>query len=129
MSGRFILYDKDHSRYDVWDTPERQAKLKAEYEKQQKGETCYSGILKVYCAYCWGTFYTRNSKRKYCSYRCVNDAYMERRKERKQAERRKICRVCGKHFTGKSKATIYCSDACKQKAYRQRRYENKLTQI
>lgn len=129
--GDCILYGKN-----VYDDQEG---LKAEYETQQKegntqryylgGGSYFLPVLKVFCAYCGDPFYTKNSSRKYCSSRCVNDAYMARRKARKEAEREKVCRVCGKHFTGKSKATIYCSDACKQKAYRQRRYENQLGQI
>lgn len=118
--GDWILYGKNPYG--------DQEGLKKRYEKEQKDGTYYQSVLKVFCKYCGDPFYTDNRNRKYCSSRCVNDAYMARRKARKEAEREKVCRVCGKHFTGKSKATIYCSDACKQKAYRQRRYENQLVQ-
>jgi len=121
--GDYIMYDKEYSRYDD------QEELKARYEREQERPEYCRYVVKASCAYCGDTFYTMNIQQKYCSGRCVNDAYMARRKARKEAEREKVCPVCGKHFTGKSKATIYCSDACKQKAYRQRRYENQFVQI
>ncbi len=42
------------------------------------------GYYKLYCFYCGDEFYARNPKAKYCSARCVNDAYILRRKARKQ---------------------------------------------
>ncbi len=77
----------------------------------------YEGI----CAFCGDSFKSSNPKAKYCSQRCQNDAYMQRRRERKALEKEKICTICGKQFTAKKKDALYCSDACKQKAYRKRK--------
>ena len=56
----------------------------------------------------------------YCSQRCINDAYMARRRQRHEAELKKVCVVCGEKFTAKRKDALYCSNACKQAAYRKR---------
>ena len=77
----------------------------------------YEGI----CAFCGDAFKSSSSKAKYCSQRCQNDAYIQRRRERKALEKQKICVVCGKQFTANKKDAMYCSDACKQKAYRDRK--------
>ena len=76
----------------------------------------YEGI----CAFCGESFKSSSPKAKYCSRRCQNDAYMKRRKERKELEKQKICVMCKKQFTAKKKDAMYCSDAYKQKAYRKR---------
>lgn len=117
--GDYRGYDKEDSRYDGLEDQER---LKLQYEKEQAESYIwhYMPVRKVSCAFCGDVFYTYNVRRKYCSGRCVNDAYMERRDKRKQAEREKVCPVCGEIFTAKTKATMYCSQACKQKRYRQR---------
>ena len=78
-----------------------------------------SGCHKIICAFCGKVFYARSSNAKYCSYHCTNDAYIARRKQRKELERKKFCPVCGKPFQAKRKDSIYCSNKCKQKAYRQ----------
>lgn len=62
---------------------------------------------------------------KYCSQRCVNDAYMERRRQRHEAQLQKVCAVCGKPFTAKRVDAEYCSPACKQSAYRRRVTDNR----
>lgn len=103
--GDFVLYTKEQSRY---------------------GRTTDGGDPKEYqdgvthCAYC-GEEIPNAFRRKYCSARCANDAYMERRRERQMAERSKVCPVCGCRFEAKRKDSVYCSDSCRQKAYRQRK--------
>lgn len=77
----------------------------------------YEGI----CTFCGDTFKSSSPKAKYCSRRCQNDAYIQRRRERKALEKQKICVVCDKQFTANKKDALYCSDACKQKAYRDRK--------
>lgn len=57
---------------------------------------------------------------KYCSQRCRNDAYLQRRQQRHEMQLTKFCLVCGKQFHAKRLDAKYCSDACKQSAYRQR---------
>lgn len=68
-------------------------------------------------------------RKKYCSQRCVNDAYMERRRQRHAASLRKTCAVCGKPFTAKRTDAMYCSPACKQAAYRGRVTDNRSAKI
>lgn len=62
-----------------------------------------SSCYKIICAFCGKVFYARTPKAKYCSYRCTNDAYITKRKQRKKLEREKICPVCGKPFQAKKK--------------------------
>ncbi len=76
------------------------------------------------CAHC-GDIFKGIASARYCSYRCVNDAYIVRRRERVRLRRANanICAVCGDSVTqapGSVKIKRYCSNACKQKAYRQR---------
>ncbi len=77
------------------------------------------------CVFCGDTFKgVRDAK--YCSYRCVNDAYIARRRERRRQRRANAnkCIVCGAHVeqaSGCVKLRRYCSNACKQRAYRQRK--------
>lgn len=78
------------------------------------------------CVVC-GRFVT--GRKKYCSQRCVNDAYMERRRQRHAASLLKRCAVCGKPFTAKRADAMYCSPACKQTAYRGRVTDNRLAEI
>ena len=93
---------------------EVQEELKQEYEDGNRCEDIY----KITCWKCGEEFYCKNRIARYCSYRCVNDAQIARRKERKRLERQKVCRVCNKAFQAKRKDSLYCSPACKQKYYR-----------
>ena len=54
----------------------------------------YEGI----CAFCGESFKSSSPKAKYCSQRCQNDAYMKRRKERKELEKQKVCAMCKKQL-------------------------------
>ncbi len=80
------------------------------------GLTC-NGV----CEYCGDSFKSRSPLAKYCSDRCRNDAYLKRRKIRKELQKQKICGICKKPYIAKKKDSIFCSDACKQKAYRNRK--------
>lgn len=70
------------------------------------------------CAYCGDSFKSQYPLARYCSQRCQNDAYMERRKQRHEEQLHKVCACCGKNFIAKKVDAMYCSNACKQKAYR-----------
>jgi endogenous inhibitor of DNA gyrase (YacG/DUF329 family) len=77
------------------------------------------------CAHC-GDMFNGVRDAKYCSDRCVNDAYIVRRRERARLRRANAntCVVCGspvEQVGGLVKIRLYCSNACKQKAYRQRK--------
>jgi len=71
------------------------------------------------CPVC-GCFMKWWDRRTYCSQRCINDAYMERRRCRHEAQLEKTCVICGQRYTAKRKDAQYCSQACKQAAYRKR---------
>lgn len=72
--GSFVMYTKEQTRYrDVGDW------------------YCHDGV--VHCAYC-GDEIPNAFRRKYCSQRCRNDAYMARRRERQKEQRAKVCPVC-----------------------------------
>ena len=105
-------------RSETWE--QRQQRLKKEYEEYLSGKWHYQYAFKITCSYCGSDFYASNRMQKYCCYRCTNDAYIKRRKERKALEKQKVCVMCGKDFEAKKKDAVYCSNACKQKAYRQK---------
>ena len=72
------------------------------------------------CGWCGRGVVANYPHIKYCSERCRNDAYIERRRARRAAAREKTCEVCGESFTAKRKDAKTCSAACKQRAYRKR---------
>jgi hypothetical protein len=96
-----------------------QEELKQRYFKNE-GKSYYQDVYKLECVFCGNEFYCCNFIARYCSYRCTNDAYIARRKERKSKERQKICPVCNEQYQAKRKDSIYCSPACRQKQYRER---------
>ena len=97
---RRILYTKENSRPDPM------------YERDK---------FTSRCVYCGDEMVAQNPLQLYCSQRCANDAYIERRSERRARARRKRCAVCGIYFAGARNDRKYCSNACKQKAYRARK--------
>lgn len=103
--GSFVLYTKEQS-------------LLGDYTPSGRAVKYYQDGV-THCAYC-GDEIPNAFRRKYCSYRCANDAYIARRREKQEAAREKVCAVCGERFNAKRKDAVYCSSACKQKAYRQR---------
>lgn len=88
--------------------------------KVRKGTSfrAYGGKIIKKCVICGDEFICCHPRTKYCSYRCINDAYIITRRERKNQERDKVCIVCNKEFHAKRKDAMYCCAACKQKAYR-----------
>lgn len=105
--GDWVLYD---------DRPTDEQQQKALESARRWGDSVST------CPVC-GRIVT--GRKKYCSQRCVNDAYMERRRQRHAASLRKTCAVCGKPFTAKRADAMYCSPACKQTAYRGRVTDNR----
>jgi len=104
--GGFVLYD---------DRP-------TEEEQQREVERARRwGDRVSTCVFC-GRYVT--GRKSYCSQRCINDAYMERRRQRHDATLQKVCAVCGNTFTAKRTDARYCSHACKQSAYRKRVTDN-----
>ncbi|MBG9940590.1 hypothetical protein ABD77_00790 [Brevibacillus formosus] len=78
------------------------------------GSRCY----RRNCHHCSVEFFAQRPEARYCSYRCTNDAYIKRRKLRREENREKKCVACGVDFTAKRNDAKYCCGACKQKAYR-----------
>lgn len=103
-------------KYETYE--QEQQRLKKEYEDFLSGKWHYQYAFKLACAYCGKEFYSKNRRQKYCCYRCVNDNYIQKRRERKQLEKNRVCIICNKPFIAKKKDALYCSNACKQKAYR-----------
>lgn len=92
-----------------------QEKLKRKYESEWND---VYGVHKCTCFVCGTVFYTKLERGKYCSYRCRNDGYIMRRKQRHEQALIKKCSVCGIEFKAKRTDAKYCSCACKQSAYR-----------
>lgn len=109
--GGLILYD---------DRPTEEEQRKAIERAKRWGEAVST------CAVC-GRVVT--GRKKYCSQRCTNDAYMERRRQRHKEKLSKRCAVCGSPFTASRADAMYCSQACKQSAYRRRVTDNRLAKF
>lgn len=107
IRGSFVLYD---------DRPTDEQQQEAVNRAKRWGDRIST------CVVCGRIVTGRN---KYCSQRCVNDAYMERRRQRHEAQLQKVCAVCGKPFTARRADAMYCSPACKQTAYRRRVTDNR----
>lgn len=92
-------------------------------ELRKKWEAREGGVAQGVCAYCGREFFQHRyyAADKYCSYRCRNDAYMERRRFRHELSLQKICTMCGEPYTATRSDSKYCSQACKQAAYRDRK--------
>lgn len=91
--------------------------LREQYERgwhSCPGSRCY----KISCRHCGKEFFAQRPDARYCSYRCTNDAYIQRRRARRAASRQKKCATCGTGFVAQRKDAKYCNNACKQKAYR-----------
>ena len=111
--GDFIMYDNRP-------TDEEQQQL-IDYANR-------NGITLKKCPVC--NRYIPEYGNVYCSDRCKNDAYIERRHQRHEEQLQKICVVCGKEFTAKRTDTKYCSNACKQSAYRRMKVtDNRFCEI
>ena len=95
--------------YDDRPTEEQQQHLLENAKK-------YESALK-HCLFC-SRWMLAADRRLYCSQRCINDAYMERRRKRHEAQLEKVCSVCGAKFKARRKDAVYCSNACKQASYR-----------
>lgn len=73
------------------------------------------------CWRCGGRFDALHPLARYCSYRCTNDAYIDRRRERRKQARVKTCGECATPFTAPRSDAKFCSPKCRQAAYRERR--------
>jgi len=60
-------------------------------------------------------------RRRYCSIRCRNDAYIERRRRRRKKALKKVCQHCGREFRPKRSDARYCSTRCRVAAHRRRK--------
>lgn len=72
------------------------------------GHTPY-GVFKLRCQHCGDIFYTATYSRvKYCSYRCRNDAWIQRRKRYREIARIRTCQYCKKQFKARRKDAKFC---------------------
>ena len=82
------------------------------------------------CDFCGETFYSKSSRRKYCSYRCTLDAYTVRRRQYRKAKRNKVCLFCKAPFVAKSRKAQFCSLKHRVAYFRQsRRNDSPLRSI
>ena len=88
-----------------------------DYKRYGEG---YGGYM-LSCWYCKAKFLSYSKVRRYCSYRCNNDAYIEKRKLRQRKLRQKTCAYCGKAFEAKRRDAEYCSVNHRVLAYMKRR--------
>jgi predicted nucleic acid-binding Zn ribbon protein len=100
-------------------------------EVRMKSWQPYGVPVRLTCVRCGGEFTARHPLALYCSYRCRNDAYIERRRERRAAsfDGKKTCGVCGEEFTAARSDAKTCSAACRQKAYRRRRNPMRVVHV
>lgn len=62
----------------------------------------------VTCVFCGSQFKATMYRRKYCSYRCKNDAWIIRRREYAKQKRNKVCQFCKTPFKAKSAKAKFC---------------------
>jgi len=77
------------------------------------------------CTFCGREYlahYRGAKHRRYCSIRCRNDAYIERRRRRREKARNRVCRYCGREFKARRCDARYCSTGCRVAAYRRRKH-------
>ncbi len=70
------------------------------------------------CIRCKKLFRAGSPLAKYCTYRCCNDASIERQKYHRSLNMKKTCKTCNNDFTAKRKDGVFCSSSCKQKNWR-----------
>jgi predicted nucleic acid-binding Zn ribbon protein len=109
------MMDSTPKRYA--EDPGIQERRAEEYAKYGEG----IGRYKRECYVCGKVFYPGLPHAALCSHRCNQIATLERRRERKRAERQRTCPRCGKTFTARKKDSVYCSNACRQAMHRKRR--------
>jgi len=121
----FYIYEKrgDENMFGSSDKrrhPERfQKELAADYARDVE-MGWMPGSYKLSCQHCGATFYRWYPLAKWCSYRCRNDAHIQRRRERRRLARMKKCHECGAPFEARRCDAKFCSVACRQRAHRRR---------
>lgn len=83
-----------------------------------------SGCHRIACVVCGTLVYRRWPGARYCSYRCRAQAYVARRKLRREQARRKQCAHCGNAFIASRNDAKFCSSSCRQASYRARLCQN-----
>ena len=96
-----------------------QAKLADTFARFGPGCGCYQ----IPCVVCGRLVYRRTPTAKYCSYRCRAQAYVARRKARREQARQKQCAQCGNDFVASRCDARFCSNACRQASYRERPWQ------
>ena len=112
--------------------PRVQEFLKQEWERNGKIFTEEYCAYRLECTECSTTFYARLPSAKYCSYRCQNDARIERSRIKLEKERSAkgplTCENCSNTFDDTRVDARYCGSSCRQSAYRTRKALQLTTQ-
>ena len=67
-------------------------------------------LVEIKCAYCGKIFETKTTAKKYCSDKCREASYEQRRREKPPIKKR--CEECGKEFEPRLSIQRYCSPQC-----------------
>jgi hypothetical protein len=127
LAGAHLLFEWLPGLIKKLSWEEKQAERKKEYEHVMEVFGYPRCNHKHKCWHCGREFYSTSSKSRYCCYRCTNDAYIKRRKERKEKIRRhRICLYCNKEFSAKRAHTKYCSESHRVLACHIRKQGGKL---
>jgi hypothetical protein len=117
-----------------WDRVSKPKLCKPDYQRTVLCETCApewlspdrADVVTQLCAHCERPMVSplklSSLRRTFCSNSCQRAYDNQLRKEKRAAERKKVCEVCGKEFTAWRDAKT-CSDACRKTASRRRKRE------
>ncbi len=86
----------------------------------------YTYVKKLTCKHCGEVFYAHKYRARYCSYRCANDAFIARRKMRREKAREKVCAYCKQPFKAKRKDAKYCCESHRVRACQLRNHPSKI---
>src|SRR5579864_9321502 len=89
------------------DDPKKQEYLKRNWHEYSMLSERERGSYKRTCRQCQKEFYAGYPYAKWCSYRCTNDSYIQRRKERNEKSRHRVCLECKQEFIGTRKDAKY----------------------
>lgn len=117
-----------------WDRVSKPKLCKPDYQRTVLCETCApewlspdrADVVTQLCAHCERPMVSRlklsSLQRMFCSDSCRRAYDNQLRKEKRAAERKKVCEVCGEEFTARRGAKT-CSDKCRKTASRRRKRE------
>lgn len=78
--------------------------------RNRKQRERYKKPLRIMCARCGKIFETKTTAKKYCSDKCREASYEQRRYEKPLIKKR--CEECGREFETRNATQRYCSQQC-----------------